>query len=149
MSRVLFSSASGSLFRVLFKKRPAASGSEFSLLLKNVQVLFSFWFRIQHIIKNCPGYYSAIGSGFSIFLVSTSLKNLGSPVDVPARPVFAQWRSSSRGVSGVQNRPEVTTPKMIKKGKRKVQGVPQSQIAALPRPQVCILFQNEPSPKLL
>ena len=78
------------------------------------RVLFSVWFSIQHIIQNCPSYYSATGSGFSIFPVSTSLKNLGSPEDVPARPVWAQWRSSCREIPGVQNRPEVTTPKMIK-----------------------------------
>ena len=78
------------------------------------RVLFSVWFRIQRIIKNCPGYYSVTGSGFSIFPVSTSLKNLGSSKDIPARPVWAQWRSSSREVPGVQNHPEVTTPKMIK-----------------------------------
>ena len=63
-----------SVFRVLFKIRPAASGSGFSVLLKHVQVLFSVWFtiqviiqnktcsvwfRIQRFIKKCPGYYSA------------------------------------------------------------------------------------------
>ena len=96
-------SASGSVFRVLFKIQPAASASGFSVLLKNVQgiiqrlvqysgyyskyhlqllvqdsayyskmswVLFSVrfsiqgiiqnrtcsvWFRIQRIIKKCPG----------------------------------------------------------------------------------------------
>ena len=30
------------------------------------RVLFSFWFRIQRIIKNCPGYCSASGSVFCI-----------------------------------------------------------------------------------
>ena len=70
-------SASGSVFRVLFKIRPAyysASGSGFSVLLKNVQgiiqrivqdpayyskmskVLFSVWFNIQRIIKKSPRY---------------------------------------------------------------------------------------------
>ena len=97
MSRVLFSvwfrvqriikkcpwyySASGSVFRVLFKIRPAASGSGFSVLLKMSRVLFSVWFgiqgiiqnttcsvwfRIQRIIKKCPGYYSASGSVFRV-----------------------------------------------------------------------------------
>ena len=83
-------SASGSVFRVLFKIRPAAfkirpaaSGSGFSVLLKNVQGIIqrlvqysgyysnatsSVWFRIQRIIPNCPGYYSAYGSGFSVLL---------------------------------------------------------------------------------
>ena len=45
-------SASGSRFRVLFKIRPAASGSGFSVLLKMSRVLFSFWFSIQGIIQN-------------------------------------------------------------------------------------------------
>ena len=61
-------------------------GSVFSVLLKNVQgiiqcmvqdssyyskmlkVLFSVRFSIQRIIKKCPGYYSASGSGFSLLL---------------------------------------------------------------------------------
>ena len=74
-------SASGSLFRVLFKMRLAASGSGFSVLLKMSRVLFSVWFssqgiiqnttcsvwfRIQRIIKKCPGYYSASGSVFRV-----------------------------------------------------------------------------------
>ena len=61
-------SASGSVFRVLFKIRPAASGSGFSVLLKMSRLLFSVWFRIQRIIKNCPGYYSESGSRFSVLL---------------------------------------------------------------------------------
>ena len=76
-------SASASVFRVLFKIRAAASGSEFSGLLKMSRVLFNFWFsyqgiiqnttcsiwfRIQRIIQNCPGYYSASVSLFRIFL---------------------------------------------------------------------------------
>ena len=106
-----FYSASGSRFRVLFKIRPAASGSGFSVLLKNVQGIIqrlvhdsgyyskydlqhlvqdsayyqkmssvllqtiqgiiqnttcSVWFRIQRIIKKCPGYYSASGSLFRV-----------------------------------------------------------------------------------
>ena len=28
----------------------------------------SVWFRIQRIIKKCPGYYSQSGSGFSVLL---------------------------------------------------------------------------------
>ena len=44
-------SASGSLFRVLFNKRPAASGSGFSVLLKNIQGI------IQHLVQN-TAYYS-------------------------------------------------------------------------------------------
>ena len=70
-------SASGSLFRVLFKIRPAASGSGFSVLFKNIQGIVqrqgiiqnttcSVWFRIQRIIKKCPGYYSASGSVFKV-----------------------------------------------------------------------------------
>ena len=35
---------------------------------KTTSELFSVWFRIQRIIKKCPGYYSASGSGFSILL---------------------------------------------------------------------------------
>ena len=31
-------------------------------------VLFRVWFRIQHFIKKCPGYYSAYGSVFSVLL---------------------------------------------------------------------------------
>ena len=42
-------SRSGSVFRVLFKILPAASGSGFSVLL-----------------KKCPGYYSAPGSVFRV-----------------------------------------------------------------------------------
>ena len=42
-------SASGSVFRVLFKIRPAAYGSGFRVLL-----------------KKCPGYYSASGSRFRV-----------------------------------------------------------------------------------
>ena len=75
-------SASGSVFRVLFKMRPAASGSGFSVLLKNAQGIIqrlvqysgiiqnttcSVWFRFQRI-KKCPKYYSASGSGFSVLL---------------------------------------------------------------------------------
>ena len=48
-------SASGSVFRVLFKIRPATSGSGFS-------VLFRVLFKIR------PAYYSASGSGFSVLL---------------------------------------------------------------------------------
>ena len=74
-------SASGSGFRVLFKIRPAVSGSGFRVLLKNVQGIIqrmvhdsgyyskttcSVWFRIQRIIKKCPGYYSASGSRFRV-----------------------------------------------------------------------------------
>ena len=36
--------------------------------LKMFKVLFSVWFRIQRIIKKCPGYYFASGSEFSILL---------------------------------------------------------------------------------
>ena len=32
------------------------------------RVLFSVWFSIQRIIKQCPGYYSAFGSVFSVLL---------------------------------------------------------------------------------
>ena len=137
MSRVLFSvwftiqgiiqnTTCSVWFRIqrIIKKCPgyySASGSGFSV-----------WFRIQRIIKNCPGYYLASGSVFSILFKiaqviiqrlvqdsaysrsQISLKYLGSPEDVPARPVWAQWCVSSREVPGVQNRPEVTTPKMIK-----------------------------------
>ena len=54
--RVLFKypgyySASSSRFRVLFKIRPAASGSGFSVLLKNVKGI------IQHLVHD-SGYYS-------------------------------------------------------------------------------------------
>ena len=75
-------SASGSRFRVLFKIRPAASGSGISeFLLKMSKVLFSewfisqgiiqnttcrVWFRIQRIIKKCLWYYSASGSVFRV-----------------------------------------------------------------------------------
>ena len=74
-------SASGSVFWVLFKIRPAAFGSGFSVFFKMSRVLvsiwFSFqdiirnttssvWFRIQRIIKKCPGYYSASGSVFRV-----------------------------------------------------------------------------------
>ena len=107
-------STSGSVFRVLFKIRPVASGSGFSVLIKNVKgfiqrlvqysgyysnydlqrlvqdsayylkmsmVLFSVyvtiqgiiqnttcsvWFRNQHVIKKCPGSYSASTSRFRI-----------------------------------------------------------------------------------
>ena len=74
-------SASGPLLRVLFKIRPAASGSGFSVLLKMSRVLFSvwfsiqgiiqnttcsIWFRIQRIIKKCPGYYAAFVSVFKV-----------------------------------------------------------------------------------
>ena len=59
-------SAPGSVVRVLFKVRHAASGSGLSVLLKMPLVLFNVWFRIQRIIKNCSGYYSASGSVFSI-----------------------------------------------------------------------------------
>ena len=72
------------------------------------RVLFSVWFRIQRIIQKCPGYYSATGSGFGIFPVSTSLKKLRSPEDSQL-----QWRSSSRKVPGVQNRPLVNTKKRL------------------------------------
>ena len=73
--------ASGLVFRVLFKIRPAASDSGFSVLLKMHRVLLSvwfsiqgiiqntmcsFWFRIQRIITKCPGYYSASGSVFRV-----------------------------------------------------------------------------------
>ena len=76
-------SASGSVFRVLFKIRPAASGSEFSVLLNMSRVLFNFWFsnqgiiqnttcsvwfKIQRIIEKCPRYYLASVSLFRIFL---------------------------------------------------------------------------------
>ena len=61
-------SAYGLVFRVLFKMRPAASGSVFGVLLKMSMVLFSVWFSIQRIIKKCPGYYSASGSGFRVLL---------------------------------------------------------------------------------
>ena len=44
-------SASGSRFRVLFKLLPAASGSGFSVLLKNVQGI------IQRLVHD-SGYYS-------------------------------------------------------------------------------------------
>ena len=44
-------SASGSVFRVLFKIRPAASGSGFSVLIKNVQDI------IQRLVQY-SGYYS-------------------------------------------------------------------------------------------
>ena len=46
----------------------SASGSGFSVLLKMPRVLFKLWFRIQRIIKKCPGYYSAYGSVFSVLL---------------------------------------------------------------------------------
>ena len=44
-------SASGSVFRVIFKVRPAASGSGFSALLKNAQGIIQ---RLDHD----SGYYS-------------------------------------------------------------------------------------------
>ena len=44
-------SAYGSVFRILFKIRPAASGSGFSILLKNIQGI------IQHLLYY-SGYYS-------------------------------------------------------------------------------------------
>ena len=74
-------SASGSVFRVLFKIRHAASGSGFNVFFKMPRVLFSVWFTIQGIIQNttcsvwfriqrsiqkCPGYYSASGSVFRV-----------------------------------------------------------------------------------
>ena len=40
----------------------SASGSGLS------KVFFSVWYRIQRIIQNCPGYYSASGSVFSVLL---------------------------------------------------------------------------------
>ena len=66
MSR--YYSASCSRFRVLFKIRPAASGSVLSVILKNVQgiIQLSFWFTIQRIIQKCRGYYSASGSLFRV-----------------------------------------------------------------------------------
>ena len=46
-----YNSAYGSIFSVLFKIRPAASVSGFSVLLKNIQGI------IQHLV-HYPGYYS-------------------------------------------------------------------------------------------
>ena len=74
-------SASGSVFRVLFKIRPAASGSGFSVLLKNDQgiiqrlVQYSGYYSkydLQRLVQDsayyskCPGYYSASGSVFRV-----------------------------------------------------------------------------------
>ena len=85
MSRVLFSawfriqgmikkcpanySASGSEFSVGFKRRSpyySVSGSAFSVWFEMASLLFSIWFRIQRMIKKCPAYYSAPGSGFNV-----------------------------------------------------------------------------------
>ena len=46
---------SGSVFRVLFKIRLAASGSGFSVLLKNVQGIIQ---RLFQYSAYYPGYYS-------------------------------------------------------------------------------------------
>ena len=35
---------------------------------KMSRVLFNVWFRIQHIMKKCPWYYSVSGSGFSVLV---------------------------------------------------------------------------------
>ena len=74
-------SASGSIFRVLFKIQPAASGSGFSVLFKRLQDVIQHLvhdsgyyskydlqrrFRIQRNTKKCPGYYSATGSVFRV-----------------------------------------------------------------------------------
>ena len=77
--RPRYYSASGSVFRVLFKIRPAASGTGFIVLLKMSRVLFSVWFRIQHIIENCPGSQHRSRSG-------------EAPGVSLAWPVRAQWR---------------------------------------------------------
>ena len=74
-------SAYGSVFRVLFKIRPAASGSGFSVLLKNVQgiiqrlVQYSGYYSeydMQRLGQDsayyykCQGYYSATCSVFTV-----------------------------------------------------------------------------------
>ena len=75
-------SAFGSVFRVLFKIRPLASGSRFSVLFQHVQniiqrlVRYSRYYSkydLQRLVqdsayylKKCPGYYAASGSLFSV-----------------------------------------------------------------------------------
>ena len=71
----------GLLFRVLFKIRPAASGSGFIVLFKKIQgiiqllVHYSGFYskydlqclvQDSAIIQKCPGYYSASGSLFRV-----------------------------------------------------------------------------------
>ena len=108
MFRILFSS--GSVFRVLFKIRPAASCSGFSVLLKNVQGIIQLWFsihgiiqnttcsvlfRIQRIIKKCPGYYSASGSLIRVlFKIRHAASGLGFSVLLKmSRVLFSVWFS--------------------------------------------------------
>ena len=61
-------SASGSVFRLLFKIRPAAAGAVFSILLKNVQGIiqrlvqysgFYSKYDLQHLVQD-SAYYSRI-----------------------------------------------------------------------------------------
>ena len=67
-------SASGSVFRILFKIPPVASASEFSVLLKMSTVLISVWFTIQRIFrvlfKIRTAYYLAPGSEFRVLFIN-------------------------------------------------------------------------------
>ena len=58
-------SASGSVFRVLFKIRPAVAGSGFSVLFKNVQGIIQSLVQFQVLFKIQP---AVPGSGFSVLL---------------------------------------------------------------------------------
>ena len=68
-------SASGSVFRVLFKIQPAASGSEFSALFKNVQgiiqrlVQYSAYskYDLQHLVQDSAYYYKMSWVFFSVW----------------------------------------------------------------------------------
>ena len=81
-------------------------------IIKNVQVLFSVWFRIKRIIKNvqgiiqcklqysayysyCPGYYSGSCSGFSVLLKNVVyFSESGSGLNVllkMSRVLFSVW----------------------------------------------------------
>ena len=95
-------SASGSVFRALFKIRPAASASGFSVLLKNIQGIIqrlvqflgiiqnttcSVWFKIQRIIQKCPGYYSVVW-----FIIQDIIQNTTCSV----------WFSVQRIIKNVQ-----------------------------------------------
>ena len=71
----VYYSASSSVFRVFFFKiRPAASGSGFSVLLKNVQYItqrvvhdlgYFSKYDLQRVVQD-SGYYSASGSRFKV-----------------------------------------------------------------------------------
>ena len=114
-------SVSDSVFRVLFKIRPAASGSGFSVLFRNVQgiiqslvhdsayyskmssVLLSVWFRVQRIIQKMfrvlfwrlvqdSSYYSEYYLKYDRHIIRRLVQDLGYYLKM-SRVLFGVWFS--------------------------------------------------------